>query len=72
MTQTSSSLSAIISENKAVNHYTAVGSLIRRILQNISKMELPGTGGGDSGGGLGGGTRGGGLGGGGLGVRLVY
>ena len=43
MTQTSSSLSAIISDNKAVNHHTAVGSLISRILQNISKMELPGT-----------------------------
>jgi integrase/recombinase XerD len=43
MTQASSSLSVIISDIKAANQHTAVGSLIDRILQKISKMELSGT-----------------------------
>jgi len=42
MTQTSSSLSAVISDINAVNHHTEEGFLLDRILQNISKMELPG------------------------------
>ena len=38
-----SSLRTSSSDIKAVNQQTTVGSLIDRILQNISKMELPGT-----------------------------
>jgi site-specific recombinase XerD len=43
MTEAGSILSASISDIKAVDHHTAVGSLIDRILQKISKMELSGT-----------------------------
>lgn len=43
MTEAGSILRASISDIKAVDHHTAVGSLIDRILQKISKMELPGT-----------------------------
>ncbi len=43
MTEAGSILRASISDIKAVDHHTAVGSLIDRILQKISKVELPGT-----------------------------
>jgi integrase/recombinase XerD len=43
MTQASSRLNAIISDIEAENHHTAVGSLIDRIIQKISQMEVPGT-----------------------------
>jgi hypothetical protein len=43
MTKAGSILRASIRDIKAVNHHTAVGSLIDRILQKITKMELPGT-----------------------------
>ena len=42
MTKAGSILRASIRDIKAVNHHTAVGSLIDRILQKISKIELPG------------------------------
>jgi site-specific recombinase XerD len=43
MTEAGSILRASISDIKAVDHHTAVASLIDRILQKISKVELPGT-----------------------------
>ena len=42
MTMEGSSLRTSSSDIKAVNQHTAVGSLIDRILQKISEMELPG------------------------------